>query len=207
MMTFLFAVAFLGWAHMLAALRSANRSPILAALHFLCDAPLVIAVWFTFYLSPANQLGVPGDARDWVPAAIFAFGVASIAVFVGKVVRILKAKSDNSVMGWRIGISVGCVICGIYLTGTAVDHWAFFADTENSGTVAMDAINASDTKCHGMAIVRLTANDAEYRCPHSIILANMTSQPFVPWPSYDSERSRDLKVKLETLRAQAIHLK
>lgn len=197
-MPFLFVLVVLSWAHLIASLRAAARAKMpLAGIHFLVLVPFLLAIADAFYLSPANTRGVPGNAQNWIPLLCLVFGVLSSTVFGFKLARMYRDETDHTSSGWRSGISFACVVAGIYLTGTAVNHWTFFSDSERSGIAAAQALGADDVKCDGMVLVRLDDDAADYRCPTSISFGTMTSHPFVPWPSYMPGRSARLKQRIE----------
>ncbi len=138
-----------------------------------------------------------------MPLGVFFFGLANVTIFGFKAVSIFKAGSDLTTTGWRAGLTVVCVGTGFYLAGTAVDHWAFFRDHDRAGVAAAELLGANDQRCDGMVLVRFVGDEAEYRCPKSISLGNMTSQPFVPWPEYIGGQSKELKAKIETMMSNA----
>lgn len=201
-MPFLLALTILGWAHLIGVYRSLiNRRPPL--LHMLALFGFMLAFMDAAYLSPLNSRGVPGDARNWVPTAILVFGLLSILAFGWKFYTMYRGGGDQSRSGWRSGLSLSFVVLGIYITGAAVDHMAFFSDPENAGTAAADALGVKDIQCEQMVLVRLTSTGADYRCPLSLSLGVMSSAPFVPWPSYVAGHSGELKAAIESASREA----
>jgi hypothetical protein len=197
-MPYLFAITLLGWIHLIATFRSMARGERSSWPNLLALSAFLLAFFDTLYLSPFNEKGVPGDARNWVPLALFAFGVLSAVVFGLKFARMYRAGTDKTVTGWRSGISLACVVLGIYVAGAAVDHWLFFVNNENSGVASADGLGVGDIQCEQMVLVRLTESGADYRCPLSLSLGGMASKPFVPWPSYTSGHSKALKSAIDS---------
>lgn len=132
----------------------------------------------------------------------FVFGIGSAIIFGIKLVQIFRSRSVN-VPSWRYGFSIWAVAAGIYIAGTAVDHWIFFHDGEHSGIAAADLLGVKDIKCDSMVLVRTTSQTAFYRCPMSWAWGTYSDNPFVPWPSYKEGESVDLKVRLESLQRDA----
>lgn len=126
-MPFLFALLLISWAHLIAMLRAAAKAKTgLMGLHALTLVLFLAAVADFYYLSPLNRQGVPGDAQNWIPLAVFLYGMLSAAIFGGKSVLMYRARTDNTGSGWRSGISLACVLAGLYVASTAIDHWMFF---------------------------------------------------------------------------------
>jgi hypothetical protein len=199
-MPFLFAVTFLCWAHIIAMFRSLGRKDQRHWPHYLTVFTLALGTLDAFYLSPLNRWGVPGDARNWTPLAVLVFGVLSIWVFGRKFYTIHKSGEDPTKAGWRAGISLSCVVLGIYLGAASVDHWVFFRDPDRSGVADASALDVGDVECAQMVLVRFIDAGAEYRCPRSIAVGMMAANPFVPWPSYVAGHSVQLRNAIE--RAQ-----
>lgn len=201
-MPFLLAFTILGWAHLIAVYRSLmnGRPPF---LHILALFGFMLAFMDAAYLSPLNSRGVPGDARNWVPTAVLVFGLLSIVVFGWKFYTMYRGGGDQTRSGWRSGLSLSFVVLGVYMAGAAVDHMAFFLDSENAGTAAADALGVKDIQCEQMVLVRLTSAGADYRCPVSLALGGMSSAPFVPWPSYVAGHSTELKAAIESASREA----
>lgn len=205
-MPFLLAAVFLAWANLIASFRSFSKEDLPGFfLHFGAVTPFVIATLLSVYLSPANEHGVAGDARNWVPFWFLIFGLCSVVIFSSKLRAMVKKGTDATVTGWRAGIAIVCVFSGLYLAGTTIDHYLFFRDNASSGIAAADFLDPKDGHCDGMILIRFNGDEAEYRCPKSISLGNMTSQPFVPWPSYDAGRSKELKARIDVMRENAVH--
>jgi len=201
-MPFLFAIVFLGWANLLASLRSLRaRRATMGMLHYLAIVPMIAGVFDAFYLSPANTHGVPGDAVNWIPLATALFGVASMLLFGAKYWQAVRAKEDTSGAGWRSGLSLVCIVAGLYLVAVSIDHWTYFSDSERAGNADAIGLGVKDVQCDRMVLVRLESETASYRCPKSISLGVMAAAPFVPWPSYVAGQSVQLKKQIESLMA------
>lgn len=101
------------------------------------------------------------------------------------------------------GLSLAFVVLGLYITGTTIDHWLFFRDTDKAGVAAAEALGVKDIQCDQMVLVRLTDTGADFRCPISLSLGGMSSAPFVPWPSYAAGHSAELKNAIEAASREA----
>lgn len=168
-------------------------------VHLAVITILLLAFADIIYLSPANSKGVPGGVTNYIPLAIFTFGIANIVVFGRKIYQFAQAGSDATTSGWRGGISLACVLAGMYLAGTSVDHWMFFNLKGTAGSADAAALGVTDIECDSMVLVQLNDRDAAYRCPKSISLGSMSASPFVPWPSYSAGRSVELKNRIVAL--------
>jgi len=202
-MPFLLASVILGWAHLIAVMRSLQNGGPPHVLHIPALVGFMLASLDTFYLSPLNSRGIPGDARNWVPAGVLIVGLASIAVFGWKFYTIYRDGGDQSRAGWRSGISLACVVLGIYMTGAAIDHFVFFSDSNKTGTAAPDLLGVKDVQCPQMVLIRITETGADFRCPVSISFGGMSSTPFVPWPSYVTGHSVEMKAAIESASREA----
>lgn len=141
-----------------------------------------------------------------MPLAVFLFGIVSCAVFGRKFYTITKSGGDRTRFGWRAGLCLTFVVLGVYIAGTAVDHWLFFSDEEKGGVAAAQDLGVKDVECNQMVLVRLNDSGADYRCPFVISLGVMSSAPFVPWPSYTFGQSTELKNAIEAASREAHEL-
>jgi len=93
-------------------------------------------------------------------------------------------------------------LLSLYLVGTTADHF-YFGRPGYQGEIAADAIENSGVPCAGMAIYRFDDEISTYRCPTSIALSNLTTQPFIPWPDYQEGHSPTLKQAVTEFVRQA----
>jgi hypothetical protein len=152
-------------------------------------------------LSFVGPQTIAGDATNYTPALIFFLGLAGSLFFTA--VLVLQRRTGKSSHG-RTGTAVFAAVAGIYLMFTAVDHWWFFrGDDEKTGWASPSSMGVNDMDCD-FALVRLRANDMEYRCAHFFVFGKFYAHPFVPWPSYTSGTSVDLKTKNDEFEREAI---
>lgn len=146
---------------------------------------------------------VRGDARNLAPSFLFASGLLFAWTFATRAValgRSLKA-SRTKTMSASFGVSFVALLASTYLVVTTIDHWRFFSGPED-GVVDLHGIAVPGVPCV-VAVVHVRHDDVAYRCPTSAIFSIRYADPFVPWPEYQSGRSRLLKQKLDEIDHQA----
>ncbi|AQH06133.1 hypothetical protein A9R05_44890 (plasmid) [Burkholderia sp. KK1] len=184
-MVFFPAFLFAAYANLIIAIRGLvlkGRDGVVAQLHFVCCLVGVLGLLLGFEMVPDPTKGIAGDAYNWSPVAFFGFGAATIALFVARLRK--QARQDRrDPLTLRFGTAMLAVLAGLYICGTAVDHWWFFRDSEKAGTAEASFVG-KDVNCSSSVLVRLDGRTATYRCPTLIEFGRDYSQPFVPWPSY-----------------------
>lgn len=155
------------------------------------------------FLQTAGFLGpiaVAGDATNYSPALIFALGVI-VLLFFSAVLIAQRTPTPPSHM--QTGSAVFAAVVGVYLMFVAVDHWWFFrGDDELNGWASPSAMGVKEVDCD-FALARIEGDAISYRCAHLFIFGRAYAHPFVPWPSYTSGTSIELKVKQDELMREA----
>lgn len=160
-----------------------GRDGMIAQGHFLCCLAGVVGVLFGFEIVPDASTGIAGDARNWSVAAFFAFGAMTVALFAYRLLKQGRPGAGSDPLTLRFGIALLALLAGLYVCGTAVDHWIFFLDSAKSG-VADPSVVGADVKCGTSVLVRIQGDKVIYRCPVLIEFGRDYHNPFVPWPSY-----------------------
>ena len=137
------------------------------------------------------------------PALVLVFGFISATTYIYALAWLQREHPSSTK---RLGACVLGAAAGLYLAGTAIDHfWFFRGDPDRAGWVSSEAVEAPDAPCiRGLAIVRLEEDGAEFRCPRSLVFDTMSSRPFIPWPGYDAGKSTELKMGIERMMKNAV---
>lgn len=154
-------------------------------------------------LIPDPARGIAANATNYCVYLFFVCGLLSLFIFSVYLVRQARdpSKLANSL---RFGMALWGVLCGVYLCATVIDHWWFFRDPAQSGTMDASISNGAVT-CQAPLLAHRTMTTMEYRCPQSVRLGRDYSEPFVPWPSYKSGNSVALKVALDKVMAEGVN--
>ena len=207
-MLFLLAFTVLTFSHVLiftAAIKADGPAPEPAKfLHTFSCVIISFTCWDIFRLSGAAPGGVAGDAWNSVPLDILLLGLASGWAFGLRFRRSWAAGARS--FNFDHQVNIFCILAGLYMVGTAIDHMVFFHEKERAGVANAVGMGVSSIQCDQMVVVHITDEDAVYRCPKSIALGVGTAAPFVPWPSYTEGHSVELKRTLERLSQNAIRL-
>ncbi|CAN7784624.1 hypothetical protein LJR175_008418 [Variovorax sp. LjRoot175] len=147
-----------------------------------------------------HMWGVAGTATNWLPILAFAVGLAFAALCGLILLDSFRARATHS-LGLRAGLAVWGLVAGLYLVFTALDHWWFYRGTsEYHGHAAVAFLDVREVQCDVALTRHEEGSDAvEYRCPTLLMFKQLYSAPFVPWPSYVSGSSVELKAKIDKL--------
>jgi hypothetical protein len=205
-MPFLFVLAFVLYLNLYAAFRlviagTPGRPAIL--MHLAACGAGAVGFLMGAELIPDPAKGIAANATNYCVFAFFACGLISLLVFSVYLVRQAKAPSKLA-SSFRFGMALWGALCGFYLCGTVVDHWWFFRDPAQSGTMDASISNGAVT-CRVPLLAHRTATAMEYRCPQTVMLGRDYSEPFVPWPSYESGESVALKVALDKAMSEGVN--
>ena len=184
-MIFFPAFLFAAYVNLIIAIRGLvlkGRDGVVAQLHFISCLTGVLGLLLGFEMVPDPRNGIAGDAYNWSPVAFFAFGAATIALFAVRMRKVVR-QGHSDPLSLRFGTAMLAVLAGLYICGTAVDHWWFFRHSDKAGTAEASFVG-KDVDCNSSVLVRLDGRTATYRCPTLIEFGRDYSQPFVPWPSY-----------------------
>lgn len=151
------------------------------------------------FLQTTGFLGpraVAGDATNYSPALIFALGVIVLVFFSAVLIAQRHSTPPSHV---QLGSAVFAAVVGAYLMFVAIDHWWFFrGDDELNGWVSPSAMGVTEVDCD-FALARIEGDLIAYRCAHLFVFGRAYAHPFVPWPSYTSGTSIELKLKQDEL--------
>ncbi|WP_298705483.1 hypothetical protein [Variovorax gossypii] len=144
--------------------------------------------------------GVEGNATNFTPVLILLLGAGTLVFFVVVLISLRPPAKPSHV---QTGTAVLSAVIGVYLMFVAVDHWWFFrGDDEKNGWTSPAALGVKEVTCD-FALAREEGNAIAYRCPHLFIFGRAYAHPFVPWPSYTSGTSVELKSRLDELMREA----
>lgn len=159
-----------------------------------------LALVFILELIPARA--VRGDAINLSPWFLLACGLFCVGGFGLRVAKFSRSLHSSQTKGFQLSlpfaVSASALLISVYLAFTAIDHWWFLRGAE-AGVAAPQAIGALDVNCP-LALIRVTEQDVEYRCPSSVIFNERYTKPFLPWPLYRSGRSAQLKEKYDEMK-------
>lgn len=205
-MPFIYSIIFLGFINLFAASRANMRGDRLASvLHTLAFMSSSLMVTSAMYLAGVLPVLIPADSVNYTVVDALISGMLTTCIFTWKLSKINRGEGDQSLGSWRSGLSVCALVAGLYVCFTAIDHWWFFRDSEHSGVTNARFMGADDVQCgDALVLVRIDGEDAVYRCPTSIYLGPFTSNPFVPWPSYEEGRSHQLKFRIDRIMKDAV---
>ncbi|WP_432263399.1 hypothetical protein [Cupriavidus sp. TMH.W2] len=209
-MAFLAAATFVLYAHMISAFRALmrhGRLSVMSGLHVATATVGAGAILSGFGLFDDPKIGVRLDSVNWCVPLFFLLGIATLILFGGKFVGTVKeGRAMDTSAGLRFGMIVWAMMAGTYLTFAVADHWWFFRDQQNSGVAEARLLGGTDVPCDGLALVRIDAESAAYRCPSSLVWGGAFRQwPFAPWPSYQEGESVLLKKGIEEAQRSALH--
>jgi hypothetical protein len=204
-MPFLFVLAFVLYLNLYAAFRlviagTPGRPAIL--LHLAACGAGAAGFLMGAELIPAPSKGIAANATNYCVYPFFACGLISLLIFSVYLVRQARATTKLA-SSLRFGMALWGVLCGVYLCATVIDHWWFFRDPAQSGTMDASISNGAVT-CQVPLLAHRTMTTMEYRCPQTVRLGRDYSEPFVPWPSYKSGDSVALKVALDKAMAEGV---
>lgn len=148
-----------------------------------------------------GPMAVAGDATNYSPALLFGLGAAVLAFFSAVLIAQRPPTPPSHV---QIGSAVFAAVVGVYLMFVAADHWWFFrGDDELSGWASPSDMGVKEVGCD-FALVRTEGDAIAYRCAHLFVFGRAYAHPFVPWPSYSSGTSIELKMKQDELMREAV---
>lgn len=184
------------WSARFALTPSSSRSQKgISFLHLLTGQAFAVSFLFT--------LVTLGKELVWFVAGVLTLGLGSAVLFGMRLVPAL-GYTDHSPFRWRSGLSLWAVLAGLYLAFTALDHWAFFWESEQSGIVDASMLDVESVPCDKLVLVNHSGKEADWRCPGGVAIGDvMSGRVFAPWPSYESGSSLELKRRLESVMAEA----
>lgn len=187
------------WSFFVAVSSPDNATPlrrIAALVTFLGTALLSSAI---FLAQTAPHLG----SQQSTPALLLA-GAIVTAVGCGLIVTTVQRGAPTThFAASALAALLGCA----YLAFTAVDHLRFFNDTERTGYLDATVAAEAGVQCaRGFVLVKLDADRrvATYRCPMNIVFGDPLAHPFVPWPAYEENSSRELVRAIQRLEASTL---
>lgn len=206
-MVFLTCLAFVSWANLITYLKAFLRSvgggshpsgaPLLHMLAITCMVLGFLPLLF------GAEPAYPPDQSNWFVWGIFFCGVFTSLAFGLLVVRTARNQKSAHAQGLAFGMSVWAAFAGLYMAGTALDHWWFFRDS-NAGVISDKVFKIfgveAEAQCNDPLLVRIRENDAIYRCPKITVFGSTINKPFVPWPDYREGTSVKLKEEIEKRR-------
>lgn len=184
-----------------------TRRPRHAALNFVAGMCLCAGMALLVVAVPGPGGSVAVGGRNWAVFAFCAGGLLGSMAFGWEVLlRGLVGKGPGQT--WRFGVALWGGIGCLYVVGTTIDHWMFFADPERTAVVyAIEEMQISDVQCTRPLLVRLEGQRAVYRCPNLVMLGGMYAvDPFVPWPSYAEGESTQIVGAMAAMTANAFKL-
>lgn len=107
-----------------------------------------------------------------------------------------------------LGILIAC-----YMAFTAIDHLIFYQGDDAgflNWSFFRDYKEISDVNCDSeiMLIKGMKSGTITYRCPqpNQLLLGQLSSNPYLPWPGYREGTSTELVPALEQLQAESKNL-
>lgn len=146
--------------------------------------------------------------RDTIDqAVVWLFLGGAILMIVSQTALLVSAVRGEAFRPYSAltGSMVVGIVFGAYIAAATIDHLVFTADSDRSGMVNVPFLGVEDVPCEEMALVRIGADSADWRCPTGVAFAKAgLSRPFMPWPTYESGSSRKLKAALDDLKKSAV---
>jgi len=201
-MTFLFAALFLSLLHFIASLSAiAQRRMALALVNNAIAVAGGIAAVTGLTDLPAGpqQSGGPNHSIEY----LLFFGGSALLVAGTGLVSMWRAGGDRSKLAWRSGLRVWALLASVYLCASVADHIRF---VRGGNLVIADAqaLRAVDVACQGLLIATLRDGaPSPYRCAHGPVWGVISGAPFLPWPSYSSGESAQLRAKIDEVSRRA----
>ncbi|MDP9897388.1 hypothetical protein J2W32_006455 [Variovorax boronicumulans] len=159
----------------------------------------LLCVVFLQALGILGPQAIAANATNYTPGLIFILGMVSFGFFAAVLVY---QRTSQELTHARAGTAVFAALAGIYLMFTAVDHWWFIrGDEEKTGWASPSAMGVKEVDCD-FALVRVEDEVITYRCAHLFVFGKLYAHPFVPWPSYSSGTSAEMKAKHDELMRQ-----
>lgn len=205
-MPFLIALCFVLYANLITGVRQLFRPELSMAqrlawayAHVTCCAAGILALGLSIGMSIPGYDGFSSltDSR-WVPLAFFGFSALSAVLFGIKLYQ--RIRQGTAGHGFVFGMVLWAVLASLYMCFACLDHMAFVRNPDKAGFLNAGVANV----CGGdVALFRFEADTAQYRCPTFIALGPSWTIPFVPWPSYSSGQSKELRDRIEAIFANA----
>lgn len=163
-----------------------------------------LALIYVVELLPGQT--VQADAINLSPWFLLTCGLFCAWGFGVRLLKLSRSLHSSQTIGLQLslpfGVSAFALMASVYLLFTAVDHWWFLRGTD-AGVAAPQALGATDVDCP-LALFRVTEQDAQYRCPTSVMFNKHYTKPFLPWPLYTSGHSTLSKAKYDEMMRNVV---
>jgi len=153
--------------------------------------------FFNGYLyAMGKPVSIDQDNR-WTLAISAVSSLAAMLYFAYDLRALARTKSPGF---FKIGRDAVCILCCGFMIFAIGDHFVFFKNRENSGTLDIQSMRMFDPEFKGVEcaagtviVADYTEHPVRYRCPRTLVWGSMvTPTPFVPWPSYEEGTSETL---------------